>query len=196
MLNTINFSATNGQYPLQIPLILLLSIITAVFVIACITQTVFAIKQHKRMRNSIVLLKLRSFRVIYFVLCGFFVGAIIALVTVAATTDIVAEFLLLAVICFALIIRLLTLGISPNAIVSDGIFTKGRFFHWHQLYDYFIEKDYNRIVFSINEKGFFTLAGTNFPLSFSKEDQDKVEYIFNLNKSKFSKFSEVRSDEL
>ena len=70
------------------------------------------------------------------------------------------------------------------AITDRGITTGGRFYWWHNLYDYHVD-DKSRVTISTQRLTFLTLKGAMPPVKCAEEDVPKLKFIFNKNKNKF-----------
>ena len=83
---------------------------------------------------------------------------------------------------------LITLGLSKNAVVDKGVYTNFDMLDWHQVRDYIIDEDRCVLVLSSDRNTFSTLRHLTTPFKVNKRDVQKLTFILNKNKNKFSEF--------
>lgn len=103
-------------------------------------------------------------------------------------TNIVMMFVLIVMIAAEAFI--VTLGISKNAVVDKGIYTNFDMLDWHQVRDYIIDEKRGVLVLSSDKRTFATLRDVTTPFKVAKTDVQKLTFILNKNKNKFSAFKE------
>lgn len=95
---------------------------------------------------------------------------------------------------FALIVMvtaeclIIVLGISKNAVVDKGVYTNFDMLDWHQVRDYIIDEEHGLLVLSSDKHTFSTLRRVTTPFKVSQADIQKLKFILNKNKNKFSDF--------
>ena len=103
-------------------------------------------------------------------------------------TNIALMFVLIVLIAAEAFV--IMLGISKNAVVDKGIYTNFDMLDWHQVRDYIIDEDRGVLVLSSNKTTFSTLRNLTAPFKVAKTDVQKLNFILNKNKNKFSGFDE------
>lgn len=104
-------------------------------------------------------------------------------------TNIALMFVLIVMIAAETFIVLL--GISKNAVVDKGIYTGFDMLDWHQVRDYIIDEERGILVLSSDKNTFSTLKHLTTPFRVKKNDVQKLKFILNKNKNKFSGFDEA-----
>ena len=95
---------------------------------------------------------------------------------------------------FALIVMIaaetfiITLAVSRNAVVDKGIYTGFGMLDWHQVRDYIIDEERGILVLSSDRNTFSTLEHLTTPFRVRKDEVQKLKFILNKNKNKFSEF--------
>ncbi len=83
---------------------------------------------------------------------------------------------------------IVTLGLSRNAVVDKGVYTNFSMLDWHQVRDYIIDEERGVLVLTADKDTFTTLKGLTAPFRVKKSDVEKLKFILNKNKNKFSSF--------
>ena len=103
-------------------------------------------------------------------------------------TNIALMFVLIVMIAAEAFIVML--GISKNAVVDKGVYTNFDMLDWHQVRDYIIDEERCVLVLSSDKSTFSTLRNITTPFRVAKGDIQKLKFILNKNKNKFSGFDE------
>lgn len=101
-------------------------------------------------------------------------------------TNIALMFVLIAMIAAEIFI--VTLGVCRNAVVDKGVYTGFDMLDWHQVRDYIIDEERGILVLSSDKATFSTLKHLTTPFRVKKTDVEKLKFILNKNKNKFSGF--------
>lgn len=83
------------------------------------------------------------------------------------------------------------LGLSKNAVVDKGVYTNFDVLDWHQVRDYIIDEERGTLMLSSDKRTFSTLKNLTTPFKVRKNDIEKLKFILNKNKNKFSGFEDV-----
>lgn len=172
---------------------------------AIIEKLVTLILRQIKLAHSITLVELKTRKVIYWVfsvIIGFLIFYVIMqMADPAAPTvtefrrlfgvgrlyaNIALMFVLIVTICAEAFI--IMLGISKNAVVDKGIYTNFDMLDWHQVRDYIIDENRGVLMLSSDKKTFSTLRNLTTPFRVAKSDVQKLKFILNKNKNKFSGF--------
>ena len=89
---------------------------------------------------------------------------------------------------------IVTLGVSKNAVVDRGVYTNFDMLDWHQVRDYIIDEERGVLVLSADKATFSTLRNLTTPFKVAKSDIQKLKFILNKNKNKFSDFDSSVSE--
>lgn len=185
-----------------------ITLIAAAVTVLSVYYTVRTLRQQIKLYNSIQLVILKTRHIQYLIAGSAFFAAAILCFALLLGGDSVFEFCagayslsapLVTLILIMLILMLLALGalngvmfFSRSAIVDRGIQTPNRFVSWHRLYYYLVDEEKNKLLFSVNKKGPYTLMETFGAFSFNINDIEKIKFILNKNKNKFLKHYDVR----
>ena len=82
------------------------------------------------------------------------------------------------------------LAISRTAVVDKGVYTNFGMLDWHQVHDYIIDEERGVLVLSSDKNTFATLKSLTTPFRVKREDIQKLKFILNKNKNKFSGFGD------
>ncbi len=100
------------------------------------------------------------------------------------------------VFMFALIVMIasetfiVALALSRSAVVDKGVYTNFGMLDWHQVRDYLIDEEKCILVLSTDRNTFSTLNGLTRPFKVAHGDIQKIKFILNKNKNKFSGFED------
>ncbi|MCM1367978.1 MAG: hypothetical protein NC184_04125 [Roseburia sp.] len=173
-----------------------------------IEKSVKLISRQIKLYHSINLVELKTGKAVYWtfsVIIGFLIFYIIMQMADAEAPS-VAEFNRLfgvgrtpanIALMFALILMIaaeffiVLLGISKNAVVDKGIYSGLGMLDWHQVRDYIIDEERGILVLSSDRNTFSTLNRLTPPFKVAKNDVQKLKFILNKNKNKFSGFDEA-----
>ena len=90
------------------------------------------------------------------------------------------------------IMYMLVLQFSVSGITKEGLFVSGRAIEWHNIYDFYIDKNHRKVIFSSNVKGGLTLKGLTSPLKYKEQDEEPLEKYLDGLKSKYLKRIVIR----
>ena len=187
--------------PFALPVIV--GIVCAIVGGVLIAVTVRQIRRQVKLYNSITLVELKSFKWHYFVfifVAAFFVFYVITQMAdyAAPEVNVMSENLnmqrwqvnlTLAFMLYLLLaveFLLIVLARSKSAVVDKGIYSGMRYLDWYHVHDYIIDEERGHVILSSDKYTFFTLRGTTPPLKVAKNDIQKLKFILNKNKNKFS----------
>lgn len=85
------------------------------------------------------------------------------------------------------------LGLSKNAVVDKGVYTNFDMLDWHQVRDYIIDENRGVLVLSTDKNTFATIRHITTPFRISVGDVQKLKFILNKNKNKFSEFETIKN---
>ena len=176
-------------------------VITAMLVQKLVTLIMRQIKLY----HSIMLVELKTRKIMYWVFAAVIGVLIFYVIMQMADPDApsVADFKRLfgvgrlytnIALMFVLIVMIaaeafvVMLGISKNAVVDKGIYTNFDMLDWHQVRDYIIDEKRGVLVLSSDKQTFSTLRNLTTPFKVAKSDIQKLKFILNKNKNKFSGF--------
>lgn len=177
--------------------------LTAVAVL--VRRTVKLIMRQIKLSHSITLVELKTRKIMYWIFAaviGFLIFYVIMQMADAdapTVTDFSALFgsdrlqanLALMFVLIALVAAetfIVMLGLSKNAVVDKGIYTDFDMLDWHQVRDYVIDEDKGVLVLSSDKNTFSTLRHLTTPFKVAQGDVQKLKFILNKNKNKFSEF--------
>ncbi len=103
-----------------------------------------------------------------------------------AKTNIALMFALILLIAAEFFV--VTLGLSKNAVVDKGVYSNFGMLDWHHVRDYVIDEEHCTLILSSDRRTFSTLNGLTPPFKVRKGDIQKLKFILNKNKNKFSGF--------
>lgn len=187
-------------------------IITAVAAIAAtgviVEKCVRLVLRQIKLYHSINLVELKTGKAVYWifsVITGFLIFYIIMQMADAEAPSVTEFYRLFGVgrtltniaLMFVLILMIaaeafiVLLGISKNAVVDKGIYSGLGMLDWHQIRDYIIDEERAILVLSTDKNTFSTLSHLTPPFKVAKNDVQKLKFILNKNKNKFSGFDEA-----
>ncbi len=85
---------------------------------------------------------------------------------------------------------IVTIALGKNAVVDKGVYTNFSMLDWHQVRDYIIDEERGVLVLSSDKGTFTTLKNLTTPFKVKKNDIEKLKFILNKNKNKFSGFED------
>lgn len=184
-------------------------VITAVFscavAAALIEKTVKLILRQIKLYHSISLVELKTRKIAYWIFAAL-LGVLIfyAVMQMAdGESPVVREFnayfgvsrlqtnialMFVLIVMSAAEAFIVTLGISKNAVVDRGVYTNFDILVWHQVRDYIIDEGRGVLVLSSDKNTFGTLRRITPPFRVAQADVQKLKFILNKNKNKFSDF--------
>ena len=185
--------------------VIITAIVTCAVTAALIEKLVKLIMRQIKLYHSINLVELKTRKVMYWVfavIVGFLIFYCIMQMS-DPSAPIVLEFARLfgvnrlhanIALMFVLIVMIaaeafiIMLGISKNAVVDKGVYTNFDMLDWHQVRDYIIDEERGTLVLSSDKGTFSTLRNITTPFRVAKDDIQKLKFILNKNKNKFSEF--------
>lgn len=186
----------------------IITAIAATFSAAVIVEKVIKLVLRQiKLYHSINLVELKTRKIGYWVfsvIVGFLIFYLIMLMADAdapsvamfnelfgvgrALTNIALMFVL--IVMLAVEVFIVALGVSKNAVVDKGVYTNFDMLDWHQVRDYIIDEERGILVLSSDKNTFSTLKSLTTPFKVGKNDIQKLKFILNKNKNKFSGFDE------
>lgn len=167
------------------------------------TVTVGIVKRQIKLYNSIRLVELKSRKIRYWAFlfligfCIFYVcsqlidpeaperillGSALGLEEWAYNLTLA----MLAVLLVSVLAFIVSLTLSKSAVVDKGIYTESAYLEWYHVHDYIIDEDRGLVILTSHKNTFNTLSGTTPPLRVAINDVEKLKFILNKNKNKFS----------
>lgn len=190
-------------------------IITAVASLAVagvlVEKTVRLIIMQVKLYHSINLVELKTKKIMYWVFAaieGFFIFYLIMQMADAHSPS-VEEFNALfgvdrlktnIALMFVLIVMIaaeaftVTFAIGRNAVVDKGVYTNFGMIDWHRVRDYIIDEERGILMLSSDKNTFSTLKNVTTPFRVNKKDVQKLKFILNKNKNKFSEFENIDTE--
>ena len=176
-------------------------------------RTVRLIMRQVKLSHSITLVELKTGKVVYWIFSAvigiliFYTVMQMADAQAPTTTDFAELFgvsrlyanlalMFVLIVCLAAEAFIITLGLSKNAVVDKGIYTDFDMLDWHQVRDYIINEDKGILILTTDKNTFSTLRHITTPFRVSQGDIQKLKFILNKNKNKFSEFDTVVETEL
>lgn len=170
-----------------------------------IYQSTRMIMRQVKLKRSINLVELNTNKIVYWVFAGLIGVLIFYLIAQMANSDgfgdaslshilgvgtvktnIALMFVLILLMSAEVLI--VTLGLSRNAVVDKGVYTNYGMMDWHRVRDYVIDEERGLLVLTSDRRTFSTLNGLTPPFRVKKSDIQKLKFILNKNKNKFSGF--------
>ena len=187
-------------------------IISAVFSVAVTAliayQEIKPVMRQVKLYHSINLVELRTRKIVYWIFAGILGFMIFYTVMQMADgespcvvafhekfgvthtlTNIALMFPLIVMIAAETLI--VSLGVSRNAVVDKGVYTNFAMLDWHQVRDYIIDEGKCILVLSADRGTFSSLRHITTPFKVKKNDVEKLKFILNKNKNKFSDFEDA-----
>ncbi len=168
-------------------------------------QIVLLIMRQRKLYHSIQLVELKPSKVIYWVF-AFIVGLFIIYILLqiadggSASMRAFAElfgvgrkhantvFLFVLLAMTATEAFIIGLAVSRSAVVDKGVYTNFGMLDWHQVRDYIVDEKKGMLILTSDRDTFSTLRNITTPFRISKGDVEKLKFILNKNKNKFSGF--------
>jgi len=182
-----------------------LSVAVGVSALATIVLTAIIIarlREQKKLHSSIQLVQLKTFRLHCIVFA--IAGGLFLLFLVGQTLDSAsperrfligmfglkkAEFIIMSVaievFLFAFTFFYAICTFSKCAVVDKGVYTCYGFVGWSDIYDYIVNENNGRVIFTVNKESFSSMRGTTQPYKVQPEEISKIVFILNKNKNKF-----------
>ncbi len=192
--------------------VIIIAVISCAVTAVLIEKMIRLIMRQIKLYNSIQLVELKTRKIFYWVFAvvvGFLIFYTIMQMADADApcvheferlfgvgrmyTNITMMFVLIVMIAAEAFI--VTLGLSKNAVVDKGIYTNFDMLDWHQVRDYIIDEKRGVLVLSSDKTTFATLRNVTTPFKVAKTDVQKLTFILNKNKNKFSAFDEGIAEE-
>lgn len=191
-----------GQY---LATVLTTAIVCTVVTAVIAYQAVRLISRQIKLYHSINLVELKTSKVMYWIFAVIAVFLFIYITMQMADgnsvtartfydlfgvdksmTNIALMFVLIVI--FAVAAFLILLALSRNAVVDKGVYTNFGMLDWHQVRDYIIDERRGVLVLSSDKETFATLRSLTTPFKVARGDIEKLKFILNKNKNKFSGF--------
>ncbi|MCH5161190.1 MAG: hypothetical protein J1G04_04080 [Clostridiales bacterium] len=185
--------------------VVMTAVIATLVAALLIRQVVLLLMRQVKLYHSIKLVELKTSKLAYWVfaaLIGVFIFFTVtamsdpeSVVTEAikgtfdvtrAHVNIALMFALLAMVSAEAFV--IVLAISKTAVVDKGVYTNFGMLDWHQVRDYIIDETRCVLVLSSDKNTFYTLDNLTTPFKVKREDIEKLKFILNKNKNKFSGF--------
>ena len=175
--------------------------------VSVVLLTVRIIARQVKLYHSINLVELKTSKLVFIIFAGSVGFLIIYIIWQMAKVDSQTTLLFVELfgvgktetniaLMFALIIAIATetllvaLTFCKNAVVDKGVYTNTDLLDWHRVRDYMIDEEKCVLVLSSDRNTFSTLRRLTPPFRFKKSDVEKLKFILNKNKNKFSGFDE------
>lgn len=186
-------------------IVIVTAIASTVVAVALGVMIVKIILRQIKLYHSINLVELKTNKIIYWI-CAVIIGfsAFYLIMQMAdGSSPVVEEFKKLfgvgrtqtnVALMFVLIVMIVAegfivlLGISKSAVVDRGVYTNFGVLDWHQVRDYIIDEERGVLILSSDKGTFSTLSNLTPPFKVAKRDIQKLKFILNKNKNKFSDF--------
>ncbi|MDR2202257.1 MAG: hypothetical protein LBP26_05805 [Clostridiales bacterium] len=184
---------------------IIMIIVGTVVGVACIVFGAGLIKRQIKLYNSITLVELKSTKAHYMLFAPpvafLIIFTVFQMIDPAASevalnaerlgmrrwqTNLTLGFLLFLLVSVEFL--LVVLLQSKGGVVDRGIYTSILYLDWYHVHDYIIDEERCVVILTSQKDTFATLRGTTPPLRVSKNDVDKLKFILNKNKNKFSGF--------
>lgn len=168
-----------GELSYQSLIVLILCSLVVLFNAGC---SALAIYRSKRFEKSEVVLRLYTSpasTVLYSFLLLLLIGVLLYL-----RTPLIHFIPIAAAIASSLALLIIT-QCSASGITPEAVFISGKAYEWHDIYDYYIDKNRRTVIFSSNVKGGLTLKGVTRPLKYRVEDGEKLESYLESQKGKY-----------
>lgn len=168
-------------------------------------QIVLLIMRQRKLYHSIQLVELKPSKVVYWIfviVIGLFLIYMLMELAGSETpsirafaelfgverryANVVFLFVLLAMVATEAFI--IGLAISRSAVVDKGVYTNFGMLDWHQVRDYIVDEQKGVLILTSDRDTFSTLRNITTPFRVSKGDIEKLKFILNKNKNKFSGF--------
>lgn len=161
-------------------------IVVAVLTVLLLGYKIFSVvKMQIRYRKAIKLIQLKSKNIGYLIIAIVLVPCLIISSIFIAKLNMLSEMICLVVTLSCIIASLTIISFSKCAIVDTGVYTPTKFISWANMYDYYINREKQTIMFSSNMKGGLTLVGTTMQLNYNKDEEEKIIFILENNKNRF-----------
>lgn len=186
--------------------IVIISAIASVAVTAAIVRwVVLLIMRQIKLYRSINLVELKTNKIVYWIFAGvvgFMIFYLIMQMSDAQAPSVLAfremfgvsrlqvniAFMFALIVMIAAETFIITLAVSRNAVVDKGVYTGFGMLDWHQVRDYIIDEERGILVLSSDRNTFSTLEHLTTPFRVRKDEVQKLKFILNKNKNKFSEF--------
>ncbi len=193
--------------------VIITAIVSCAVSAVLIEKSVKLILRQIELYHSIVLVELKTRKLIYWifaVVVGFLIFYTVMQMADAEAPSVTEFNELFGVgrvhtniaLMFVLIVMIsaeafmIMLGISRNAVVDKGVYTNFDMLDWHHVRDYIIDEERGMLMLSADKNTFSTLRNLTTPFRVAKTDIQKLKFILNKNKNKFSDFgSPIDADE-
>ncbi|MCH5162513.1 MAG: hypothetical protein J1G38_03370 [Clostridiales bacterium] len=185
--------------------VIILGVASVTAAAAMIYHAVRLIMRRIKLNHSIMLVELKTHKIMYWIFAGVIGALMIWLILHMTDGDShftekfaavfgVDRVLAVVAYIFPLIAMIgaeafiIALCIGKNAVVDKGIYTDYSMLDWHQVHDYAIDEERGILVLSADRATFSTLKSLTTPFRVKKTDIEKLKFILNKNKNKFSDF--------
>lgn len=158
-----------------------------------------------KLNHSIMLVELKTHKIMYWIFAGVIGALMIVIIMQMSDSESFSVVLFselygvqrthaVVALVFPLIAMIgaeafiIALCIGKNAVVDKGVYTDYSMLDWHQVRDYIIDEERGILVLSADKATFSTLKSLTTPFRVKKNDIEKLKFILNKNKNKFSGF--------
>ncbi len=187
--------------------VIITAIIATAVTAVLVRQVVRLVMRQIKLYHSINLVELKTGKLVYWVFAAL-IGALIFFTVMSminpeahGITDMcelfgVSHAKVNVALMFGLIVMfaaetfVVVLAISRTAVVDKGVYTNFGMLDWHQVRDYIIDEERCVLVLSSDKNTFSTLNSLTTPFRIKREDIQKLKFILNKNKNKFSGFDD------
>ena len=189
-------------YLITVIIAAIMSTAVAAVTIYCAVRLIMRRVKHY---HSINLVELKGRKLVYWIFAGVIGVLIIYLIMQMAgakssgTEKFIAQYGVdrpLALVAFTFPLLAMTgaeflivmLGIGKSAVVDKGVHTGFSMLDWHRVHDYVIDEERGILMLTADKRTFSTLRHLTTPFKVKKADIEKLKFILNKNKNKFSSF--------
>lgn len=186
-------------------IVIISAIVSAAVTAAIVRWVILLIMRQIKLYRSINLVELKTNKIVYWVFAGvvgFMIFYLIMQMADAQAPSVVAfeemfgvsrlhvniAFMFALIVMIAAETFIITLAVSRNAVVDKGVYTGFGMLDWHQVRDYIIDEERGILVLSSDRNTFSTLEHLTTPFRVRKDEVQKLKFILNKNKNKFSEF--------
>lgn len=142
-------------------------------------MTVYRSRKFKKSEVVIRLFTSPAHTVFYVTLCVLLAGGLWHL-----TTELIVFVPIAAAVTSSAALMIVT-QCSASGITSEAVFINGKIYEWHNIYDFYIDKNRKTVIFSNNVKGGLTLKGVTRPLKYRAQDEEELEKYLESHKGKY-----------
>ncbi len=161
-------------------------IVLPIIAVALVAVAFFKIRELKKVQSelnsAIVLVPLYKRKIVLFVSTVLLLLLTVFCVKTMIEHGFVVQFISLIVCILSVVSIFIKMINCKFAVLSTGALLPYKFVEWGELHDYII--DGNKIIFTGNGLGRYTLSSTTVKMKFNEVDLKKLEKVLTKNKHK------------